>query len=222
MKWILLISLCVLGCSESVEDRLGDTQICLDGVGPADAQACLSKINGIERAQAYTLRCSASFITEHFGRGDRIKKAFQLLETSGEGAAAFLGYFTFATQSTASANVEFAKLTKEYCAKSGQKSLKLLGVMAYTATSIASIGSLTWDIDNLPTAADIKNAITQALAGSSAPIIEIGNALISAAGSCQSGNIPNQKLCDDLNQAVNQGQGDPEQVARVLLDNWKQ
>ncbi|WP_373998366.1 hypothetical protein [Bdellovibrio bacteriovorus] len=227
MKALVLLScfLCV-ACSETVSDRIGDAQLCLDNATPEQAQGCIADIESVDRADAHVLKCAAGFVTEGFGTGDRFRRSFRQLDENGDGTPGLLGYLAFASQGTPNLNRAFALKTDIACQKSEQKSMRLFGSLALAATTIAELGGLTWDSQTPPTAADIRTAITTMENSGSANIIsaiqQIGMAVVNVYNrACSSGNVPNKKLCEQHQNAVTEGQGDLEQIGRKILDKWK-
>ncbi|WII71487.1 hypothetical protein QJS83_13540 [Bdellovibrio sp. 22V] len=223
MRWLIVLSLVLCSCTEGDPQKLGETQFCLDNAGRDEAHACLAEISDIHTPYSYVLRCSAGFISEDFGRGDKFRRSFQQLDDPSQGMAALLAIFTFGSKPTPEDNREYAKDTNEDCFRSKQRSLRLFGALSVIATTIAQAGGLTWDRDNPPTAADMKTAIA-AMKASVDPanleaIKEIGeNVLAISQNSCRvKGNVPNEKLCNHFRSA----EGDPAVVAVNFLTQWE-
>ena len=120
------------GCesAQSEKDMIAEAQFCLDEATDATgADACLSKISGLDSAQANTLRCAGGFIAAQVTSPRNLSNALNAI-SNGDGASALLTSLSFP-------NVTLANNTFNYCNKSSQTGLKLIGAMAKSATVLA-------------------------------------------------------------------------------------
>lgn len=235
LAYIIALSTCAalmsVSCAKSDADKVGEAQLCLDKATKGTAAACLEKIEGIDSPGAHTMRCSAGFIDEGFTEPTRLKNALKALSEKSGGdtnTLEFLAYIAFSSKGAgagnAAANKAFAAATYDSCVKSKAKGLTLLGSMAMTATTLASVaGGITEG-----SGTDIKQAITDLIAANDdASKSAIGSAVISTYETSCSGTAPaNQGLCDQLNSYLAGAGGavdlsDPLTVGNAILDKWK-
>lgn len=214
-------------CGPKDADKVGIAQLCIDDAAPGEAAACLEKIEGIESASAYALRCSANFIDEGFTQPARFREAFGSFDNnSSTNTEAFMSVMAFKSKSTIDDNVTFATTTLEYCNKSRAKGLMLLGSMALTSTTLMkvadSIGQLAGgDMSNLD--ANAVNAALVEMRDNPDPttVAAIGTAIVSTyTASCETGNA-NQSICDQLNEALDGvDTSDPAAVGAAVIAKW--
>jgi len=226
---IFALSACaaLVSCGKKDADKVGEAQLCIDKATKGTASSCLEKIEGIDSTGAHTLRCSAGFIDEGFTEPTRFQNALKALSEKSGGdtnTLQFLSYIAFSSKTTAAENKTFASSTYDSCVKSKAKGLTLLGSMAMTATTIASIaGGITEG-----SGTDIKNAIATLVgSGDDTSKAAIGSAVISTYETSCSGKSPaNQGLCDQLTGYLADAGGtvdtsDPLAVGNAILDKWK-
>ncbi len=230
MSLTLMSFIGLTSCQETDADRIGDAQLCLDKANASTAQACLSKIEGIESAQANILRCSAGFLSEGFDDIARLVDSFSQLESGGDGTIGLLTVMAFKSKADGATNKSFASTTNSYCQKSKQKGLSMLGTMAMSATTLAAIAIPGLTLGSNLSAAQIEQAITDllggALGGSAELLAEIGNAVTATyQTACAAGSQANSDLCGEMSQVINDSNVDiniPQAVAEALLTLWKQ
>ena len=73
----------LFSCQKSSTNDLHDVQLCLNGATAATAMGCVDKISGDTSAIAYSLRCSAIFISQGFGTAVSFINALDNLNGSG-------------------------------------------------------------------------------------------------------------------------------------------
>ena len=224
-----VLSLGLGGCQETDADKIGDAQLCIDSASAATVNSCLSKIEGIETPAANVLRCSAGFIEEGFDQAERLITSLEELDAGGEGSAGLMSLIAFKSKSGGVLNKSFAKATAEYCQKSGQKGLSLLGTLAMSATTLAAL--VDGALSNISTIdpADIRIEITNLLndaAGNDPAALETVNdigAAVSATYKIACTGNPSD-MCKEMVEAINTNGvdiNDPEAVGKEILRLWR-
>lgn len=122
-------------------DKIGDAQICLDGLAnptSAEVDACLEKIDGISSAGADSIRCAGGFIREGFGNAQRFVDAMSAIDgnSSGSNVQTLMGLLTFASNNSLSVNHGNAVSTFNSCLSSGGKGSTLLASYTYLTMSM--------------------------------------------------------------------------------------
>jgi hypothetical protein len=236
LKRSLIISFSVLslgflgGCQETEADKVGDAQLCIDNATAATVSSCLSKIEGIDTPAANVLRCSAGFIEEGFDQADRLIDSLEQLDSGGEGASGLMSLIAFKSKSGGALNKAFASATADYCIKSGQKGLSLLGTLAMSATTIAALVDGALSSISTIDPADIRNEITSLLAAASsndptalATVNDIGAAVSATYQLACSGNSSSD-MCSEMIEAIETNGvdiNDPEAVGAEILRLWR-
>lgn len=222
---VALISVSLLGltaCQESEQDVIKDAQYCMDDARTSSqAQACISKLEGIETPAAYVIRCAGEFISQGFTSPSRLVDVIDALKADG-GTAGLLGFMSF-TDLT-SANRAFTS-----CTKSNQKGMNLLAALMRTATTITStdssiIAGLTANPPVYPTEQQVKDAIDNVLtAGNEEVIGETIKTVYQV--SCGSGSPANADVCNQINDAAASYGGissaSAADIGAYLLNEWK-
>lgn len=214
-KHILAASLLLVlsACSETNRDKIGEAQLCLDTATPSTVNSCLSKISGIESANAYALRCSANFIAQGLGSASTLSEALNNLSGMG-GNAALFSVLRFKASTTTEA-ASLASSAQANCDKSGNAGMKLIASMATTATTLSNLVSGVGPIDpnNPPSETDIKNALNSLASqlnsgdqtqvdSATAQVQAITDALVSTYNSsCTSGSSQQTDICKQLQPA---------------------
>jgi hypothetical protein len=218
------------GCETSEDRQLASAQACLDRArSAADANVCMTMVQGLESDYAYLIRCSANFVAQGFN-GDRVTEAFQsLANDTGAGTdpmATMLSAIVFDDNLTAHS----ASATFNNCSRSGVTSMVRLATVASMATLFGEVsGQLAVLIDPNSTPQQketaIQAAITSMISAPSATQEELGNLVISAGESfCNSGSAySGTEICSNLTQAIQVGGNNPEaigeQLAQLLQTN---
>lgn len=79
----LLTAMAFTSCSKESElDTIKDAQMCLNDAAPSGAQACVSKLSGINTDQANQLKCAAYFIEEGYGTPTKLIDAIEAAENN--------------------------------------------------------------------------------------------------------------------------------------------
>ncbi len=216
-------------CSEKEADKVGDAQRCLDeysNKGAGDLNSCLTKIDGIETAAAYNIRCAVGYLKEDFTTQSFIQ-AFEEIETiSGPNVINFLDRMTFDKAGTTGAavaeNFNTASAVYNYCAKSKGKGATILATFTFLVNALYDyeckgapplLGSCQMnDTTVLATglgAALLDNGASGAELKSSLGTIVISTNQIS----CESGEA-NKTLCEFLDRSITNA-GGPENTTQV-------
>lgn len=224
-----VLSLGLGGCQETDADKIGDAQLCIDSASAATVNSCLSKIEGIETPAANVLRCSAGFIEEGFDQAERLITSLEELDAGGEGSAGLMSLIAFKSKSGGVPNKAFAKATAEYCQKSGQKGLSLLGTLAMSATTLAALVDGALSSISTIDPADIRTEITNLLnaaAGNDPTALEtindIGAAVSATYKIACTGNVSD--MCKEMVEAIDTNGvdiNDPEAVGQEILRLWR-
>lgn len=133
----LALSALLMACegAQSDKDKIAEAQFCLDDATDASsADACLSKISSLDSPEANTLRCAGGFIAAGITSPSNLSSALNAI-SDGNGTTALLSALSFP-------NTQLVNETVESCNKSGQTGLRLIGAMAKSATTIASLANL--------------------------------------------------------------------------------
>lgn len=240
-KTLLFISaatLFIFSCgSEKEVDKIGDAQICLNSATNATmANACLTKVDGIESKSAYAVRCNGSFISEGFASPTKYINAASSLNGSSNGTTTFMGLITFTSAGTFATDLTNAGNTFTYCLASGAKGTTLLSSFGYLAMSIYNYARSTGDgatqasCPTTPTATGynfsscltsfavtnvvanataLANMINSSTANSAASTLQssMGSVIVSTYNISCSGTGANQSLCSTLNTAITNAGG---------------
>lgn len=214
----LTASFLMLGCQETEQDLIGDAQHCLDHTSVGQAEGCLSKIEGLTSAQAYVIRCAASFIDEGLTDPATLSEA---LNQVSEGNNNSLGLL----QALAFKNTDRARTMFERCSASNQKGLLLISGVSKMATDIlslstASSGDLVFSDDPAEMAAAIDEILTNGGAGQ---LEVVGSTLqVVYNVSCQVDNQANKDICGEIDTALaGVDIQDPVAIGNAILDYWK-
>jgi hypothetical protein len=226
-----IMSLGLSGCQETDADKIGDAQLCIDSATAATVNSCLSKIEGIDSQAANVLRCSAGFIEEGFDQADRLINSLEQLDSGGEGTSGLMSLIAFKSKSGGVLNKAFAKATSEYCQKSGQKGLSLLGTLAMSATTLAALvdGALSSisTVDPADIRAEITNLLNDAAGNDPtalATVNDIGAAVSATYKIACTGSSSTSDMCKDIVEAIDTNGvdiNDPEAVGAEILRLWR-
>ena len=155
-----LAAVALMSCTKSSTADLQDAQLCLNKATAAEAMNCVSKIEGDSSPLAYSLRCSAIFISEGFGDASSFIDALDTL-SNGNGCGggcsptvAALTTFRFANgdlldPAVRTANNEKAAQAFSQCSQADAKiytqiaSLFQLGTMTSMLSAASNAGSMT-------------------------------------------------------------------------------
>ncbi len=211
--------------SEKEIDKIGNAQICLNSATDAtSANACLSKIDGIESKGAYAVRCNGSFIAEGFANPAKyINAANSLNGSGGGGTTSFMRLIMFTSSgSSLSANLNYAFSTFSNCLNSGAKGTTLISSFSYLITSIYNYGGSPAGSCAYPPSDN--NAIATCLAADPAALVEmvnpntvnsnaislqssLGSVIVSTYNISCTGTGANQSLCSTISTAINNAGG---------------
>lgn len=132
-------------CGPKQADDIADAQACLNQAVASEVDECLTKIDGIETAAAYGLRCAGAFIKEGFLDPTVFIDSLNSIGDSGltsSGFAQAMGLITFNNETSIAANNANAEAAFNVCYLSEGKATTFLASFGYFSTAIALYGSL--------------------------------------------------------------------------------
>lgn len=201
----LLTAMAFTSCSKESElDTIKDAQMCLNDATPSGAQACVSKLSGINTQQANQLKCSAYFIQEELGAVQLITALDNANSDNSCGSCsdsmAIISKLKFKSSGTPATNVANAASAFEVCSASG--------VAIYTQlASMVNIATVTGSL--LPSNADADDYATAIAALNPTQIEALGGVVLETfTNSCESGaqnteESQLQKYCGELEEITN-------------------
>lgn len=247
MKKFVIVLVCaglgLVSCGgEKDGDKIGDAQICLDGlVNPTSAEvnACMAKVDGLSSAGAQSIRCAGGFIREGFGNAQRFVDAMGAIDgnTSGDSVQTLMGLLTFTAENDVDADAANAVSTFNSCLASGGKGSTLLAsytyftmsmVKYYNARNAAGCPSTPGTDSNGYRFYDLSSCIDNGLlftidlidaSTANADALEaqngIGAVIISAHLLSCAGSSSSSPLCELLTESITQagGTSNPRRVA---------
>ena len=185
----LLTAMAFTSCSKESElDTIKDAQMCLNDATNSTAQACVSKLSGINTPQANQLKCAAYFIAEGKGQTSDLLAAVKAAEGGSGSTVAMISLLSFPgglTASTAAAEV---------CSDSG--------IAVYSQlSSLVQIATLAKDFNPAAASeADYEAAIT---AMPAAPLGALAVSTYESSCSGQNGSGEAlEKFCGQLEGAI--------------------
>lgn len=213
-----LTSPLLTGCEaeQTEKDLLAEAQYCLDDAqSETQADACMTKISGLNSERANELKCSAGFYT--VASPENLSEALNSMSDSGGSTTSVLGVLAFSDKARATA-------TFNYCNDSGSDGLKLLGAMAKTATILSDLGLGSGDPE-----AQISAALAALSGNGGATATEIGETIQAVySASCEIG-MANEDMCGSISDALAANPSvdisDPAQasaIGQLLIDQWNQ
>lgn len=209
-KWISLIlistfSLLSISCEEKDDNKLAAAQECLDKLndssGAASALACEEKISGLTSPQSYVVRCAVRFIVGGVTSSD-IVSAFSSYDSAPENQKAAILMAALAQDTP-----DMAANTVAACKSSKVPSLDYIA-------SISQVGTLmVRNSGNSDPAVFLPNC---ASAAATCDAATIGTAVTSMYGVYCVGDAAENQTCQEINSAIQAGNGDPTAVAMAL------
>lgn len=233
----------MLGCAVTDEDRIGDSQFCLDDLPLASmsdvnervskVNGCLSKLGSVSTKQASLVRCAANFLIEGFGTPSKIVNALQQVSTQqgsgGGGTVGMMSILAFTSQTksgqtateNATANANFAQETLNYCTQAGNPGYIWIASFSNMASALAKVGAAVGGV-NVSDGISATEIDTILSSGSSAADDVIGATAIAAyQTSCSGADQTNQTLCTELGNAVTSG-ANSAAIGAALRAQWQQ
>ncbi len=215
-KMILALSVVGLffttGCETNDDTKVASAQACLDSArSEAEASSCVSKVDGIDTAQASLIRCGGIYMQRGFltTRWTSIFNAVNDKTATGDPVMRMMVYIGFtgktANSITGNTNSVDANRVVDECKKSGSSGMAYLSLITSLATEIYNVGS-----GNTTDLSSITGYLT------SLPAATVGNIAIQAYQANCSGSNATTSQCTDLTTAYNAGGGDPTAVGTSL------
>lgn len=225
----------LMGCEspQSEKDMIAEAQFCLDeATDGTSADACLTKISGLDSAQANTLRCAGGFITAQITSPRNLSTALNAI-SDGQGASALLTSLSFP-------NVSLANNTFTSCNKSSQTGLKLIGAMAKSATVLAeaakSMGLSSCSVITECSPAELEAGLQNLIddVGTDPTADETVLAVVTSiqtvyTSTCTGSATANGDICGQINDAISTSGKDITStdeaellaIGKELLSQWK-
>ncbi len=233
-----IFSLAMLSsCGEKDNDKIGDAQRCLDTVAYTQADTCVTKLDGIESAKAYEMRCAAKFIREGFGDASKMLTAFTSLDGSSgsSGLTSFMGLISFTSKQNITEDNATASTTFDYCLKSGAKGSTLIAAFGYMGLAIYDFFYINFPSTSCSAAPsgtggnyDVAACLTS-ISGSPGNLLafgtmltnhsadnllgSIGTIVISAYQLNCTGSTTNKSLCASLETPITNAGGTSDQIS---------
>ncbi len=225
MKHIRLLSLFLIfipsffaltSCESSDETTLSSAQSCLDQANQSTANACVAQLGTLRSAEAYSIICSAHFVSQGFTT-TRFVSAYNALSTSGSGTnptATAMSVMAFDQVSGANGSAQ----TLSDCQASNVHSLIQLAVLAQLATLVGStIPPGSYSSTSGYTPAQIATAITNFVANGGSPASLGTTAVTAGQVYCAAGSsFATSSVCTTLNGAIT-NKTDPTAIGNALL-----
>lgn len=136
----------VMSCSSKSTDmdKIVEAQECLDAyarTGEGTLDDCEAKVEGLETASAYGIRCATGYLREGFTTQNFIDAIDTLSSVNAGNIETFLGLMTFNNAGTATAadvaeNYQQAQLVYGYCATSMRKVATMLSTFSYLVNAL--------------------------------------------------------------------------------------
>jgi hypothetical protein len=214
-RFIRVLSLFVVGfsvvvtlssCEEDVDNTLAKAQQCLNKVvAPGDAQACKDMVEGIEKPEAYAIKCSASFFLGGLTT-TKIVNAFTLFDDAADNEKEAVLIENLALTSAPAANSAY-----DECSKAG-----IPGLLKIAA--LVQIGTIV----NLQPGADIGAKIDQCVNfPGTCNLTGVAQSAVLLADSYCKGESVDEQICIDIASAQASAGGDLAVLATLLLNQIK-
>lgn len=223
------LAILLAGCAkQSEKDLLAETQFCLDDAQDSTAvQNCVSKIEGINNKQAYTLRCAAGFIASGITQPEKLSTALNSMKDGGS-TAGVLGILAFEDQT-------LANETFNQCTLAEDSGLSLISAMAKTATVINNFasgsGSLESQIQTGITKIldDLTNGTPEEQEAAIANLANVGGTIQTVYQTTCGGAVSvNTDICGSIDGAIATAPGGidivnstPDEIGQALLEYWQ-
>jgi len=201
----LLLLLTITGCGKATDiDKIADAQSCLDSALPAEADACVEKVEGLDSQGAYLIRCVGKFIKEGFNDPSKIATALAAKDAGGNGAdgsLAMIAALAFKSEATSALNSASAQNAFNYCTTADSKGLIMLSGLTQTATVLGDLGGA--DLSNL-SGTDLQNLMSDpTITGNPVAQAAVGNAVVAIYSSnCGTGQAATGNFCEQFDSAV--------------------
>jgi hypothetical protein len=217
---LVILSLLTVACGKETDnDKVADAQSCLDTATAADADYCVSKVDGIETANAYLIRCAGKFVKEGFNDPTKLSTALSNLSgdsTGASGSTAMMAALTFKAETTSALNSTSAQQALVYCQRANSTGLILLAGLTQTATVLADLGLGTTTLDGAA-----LQTLMGTLQNDPAAQAAVGTAVVSMYESnCLNNSQAPGNYCQQFETAVSAvpgGVSDPSAVGQQIM-----
>lgn len=200
---LAISSLLLISCGGRKDiDKIADAQSCLDTAKASEADACVSKVDGVDSEGAHLIRCVGKFVKEGFNESTKLANAVAQLSSGGNGAngsTAMMAALAFKNEATSALNYASAQTTFNYCTNAKAKGLILLSGLIQTANTVAYLGGgdlATLDGTDIQTLMGtlVNDPTAQAAVGSAVSGIYTSN--------CGNGQTTNGNFCAQFESVV--------------------
>lgn len=199
------------GCEDEQESNLFKAQSCIDTATAATVNQCSTYIAGDTSERSYVLQCSIAFVSENITETE-IVNALENIDNQASASDPTIA----AMSALAMTDVATSTAALNVCTLSNSSALIALANFANIATATASLASILAN----PTEAALQNFLDTYNPATDAS--DLGNAVIASQDSlCNSTNglMKGTETCDNINQAVTTGGGNPDAIADALISN---
>lgn len=216
------LTLGLISCGNSENDKIADAQICLDKATSETALSCMDKVDGMTTPASELIRCSAYFVDQGFGEASRLANVAEKItdeSNSGDGTMAALSFMAFSAQKySKTRNHELSEASFVSCNASKSGGLIYLSSMSRIATTAMNlIGSYDPSTGVPPTEAEIKEILCDNPM-SSETSAAIGSAAQAAYESnCLGKDISQDTICQQYKAAMDAG-STPEEIGTGLTN----
>ncbi|MCB0365140.1 MAG: hypothetical protein H6624_10475 [Bdellovibrionaceae bacterium] len=190
-------------CESDETNAISKGQECLDKARtPAAAKGCRGIVDGLSSQQAMIVRCAIEVVSGGLTTS-KVSQAFQELENATTDKEATMMGIMANDDGPSAADTAAA-----YCNASGIAGLQYLANLSVVGTyMVAAVGS--WNGDG-------QALINQCSTPGNCNDAAIGTAIITIGQSYCGGQDADQEMCNEINQAIATGGGDPATVAQQL------
>lgn len=216
-KLALLLSLLIgtsvllVSCESDEDNKIALAQECLNDLTDSstnpEIQACIDKVSGIETPQAYTIRCSARFLSGGLTTS-KIVTAFKDYDDAPANEKEATLIDNLALTSVGAADAAYAD-----CAKTNVPGLLYIA-------SLTRVGTLI--VVNGAGGGDIQQAIDNCESGAqNCNLTAIAESVLTLSDLYCKGDAAQEQVCIDIATAEANAGGDLEQLAQILLNQFK-
>lgn len=200
-------------CEQSESNKLAQAQKCLDHVdesNPTSANSCLQYVADLDSEQANIIKCSVTFLA---GGLTTVKIANAYKQLDGNSAANKEAIFI---NTLSLSPVSAATNATSYCQKTGIAGLIYLANLSVIGSNIMNLFP-GFNPSVPPSSSDVQTAIQNCRnTPGSCNDAQVGSAAISVANAYCSGSNASTSVCQKINDAVNNSNGDPANIAQAL------
>lgn len=213
-------ALALAGCETSEDRQLASGQACLDSATTsAQADQCVTLVQGLTSPESYLIRCSANFVAQGF-TATRIASSIDKVKNTGtqDQMTGMMSFLVFANGTSIADKKAKAQTAVDNCQQSGVRSMLRLATASNMATLIAN--ATTVDPNSTDPAGQMNSAINAFLGGATPADKEaLGATAVTASASyCATGSsYETTDVCTILKGAIGNGSKTNAQIAADLI-----